>query len=220
METLRFLRLDPLPGSSPCSWTAAAVCAGIYFASGPLSASITAVGLPVWLGGGAALAALRFLGISYWPVVPAAGWLAAIAGGSGPWAAGWAAAVLLAEASTGYVILKLRLRLSHKFRGVDRLILPALVTLAVPLVRVTLVAAGGGVQQFFAHWRLEWGRDAAGWLFLAPLWTLEPSEAACTTPVVQSAENGLLNLHHALAAFETARRVVVTQTQPKPVHHL
>jgi hypothetical protein len=209
-----------MPGSARCSWTAAAVCADIYFAALPLSASITAVGLPVWLGGGAALAGLRFLGISYLPVVLAAAWLAAIAGGSGPWAAGLAAAGLLAEASMGYAILRLRLRLSHKFRGVDRLILAALVTSAVPLVGVTRVAAGGGVQQFFAHWRMGWGRDAAGWLFLAPLWTLEPGEAARTTPVVQSAENGLANIHHALAAFETAPRVVLTQTQPEPAHHL
>ena len=64
-------------------------------------------------------------------------------------------------------------------------------------------------------------------LLLAPLWTLHSREAIIENPVRTSAAanlvhtgaaEDLLNLAHAISAFETSAPKVVSQIQETPVH--
>jgi integral membrane sensor domain MASE1 len=191
---------------------------------------MTTAGLPVWLATGAALTALALLGLSYWPVVLAAGWLSAIAMGYPPLLAAPFALTGLMEALAGMAILRFSERFSgrlpQKLRGLHKLIPTVVITLMVPAVGATLIAAGHPLAGFSIAWKSWWIRDAAGLLLLAPLWTLLPREATTDHPVKQrTAEHlltydpsGLEGLRKALAAFETSAPVIVTENQETTVH--
>ena len=187
-----------------CPWKGAAACAAIYFAATPISVWITSAALPVALATGVALAVLALLGVDYWPVVLAAGWLSAIALGHPPSVAAPLAIIGLVEALAGVAMLR--------GRG-NKIAAAGLVLVVVPVIGATLMAGVNGVA-----WKTWWIKDAIGLLLLAPLWTLRPRTAEQTRPVPQSASESILNLCTALVSFETAAPVMVTNSQETPAH--
>ena len=209
----RLIRPAPVTHPSVSIWKGAAVCAAVYFAATPLSAWITATGLPVWLSTGVALAALTRLGVVYWPMVLAAGWLSAIAMGYPPLVAAPLAASGLMEVLAGIAILQSASGWQARSRALNTVLSAAMIAAVVPAIGAIANATLVGIA-----WRTWWIKDAAGLLLFAPLWTLRVREAASPSQPPTTTADNLMNLRTAISEFETSPPVVVTENQETPVH--
>jgi len=117
--------------------------------------------------------------------------------------------------------------------AVNTLFSAALIVVAVPAMGATFIAGLEGMAgdhslvAFAVAWKSWWIKDSAGLLLLAPLWTLHSREAIIENPVGSSATanfvdtgtaESVLNLAHAISAFETSAPKVVSQIRETPVH--
>ena len=172
MENLASLRQR----TSALPWGGIAAVLVTYLAAMPLSLWIETAGVPAWLTASVGMIVLVVAGPQYWPMVLAAGWLAAIAQGHTLLEAAAMAAVAALEASAAAWMIRFRKRWAGQLGQLDAPVTALLIIALLPACGAAVVASAtalrSGQQSWAELWKAWWLRDAMGFILLVPLGTM------------------------------------------------